>query len=115
MESKQQIEAELNKFTDSLVLSSSANCNEIQIWEPKSLAPYDSLIDREKKTQFGAICAHNEKFVFASHPTKGVLTTWKWTKRENEIKSPMKENISHLRISADGLYLFGAAQVSGSG
>ena len=29
MESKQQIEAELNKFTDSLVLSSSANCNEI--------------------------------------------------------------------------------------
>ena len=35
----------LIKFTDSLVVSTSSNQEEIQVWEPKTLAPYEPILD----------------------------------------------------------------------
>jgi len=43
MEGDQQIEQVLNKFSDSLVLSTAALSDEIQVWDPKNLAPSDSF------------------------------------------------------------------------
>jgi hypothetical protein len=42
------------KFTDSLIVSSSSGAEEIQVWEPKTLAPYEPIV--EKKFISGGNC-----------------------------------------------------------
>jgi hypothetical protein len=38
---------QLMKFTDSLIVSSSADMDVLQVWEPKTLVPFEPMIDKK--------------------------------------------------------------------
>jgi hypothetical protein len=42
-----QLEETLMKFSDLLIASSSQSHDELCFWEPKTLAPYESLVDKK--------------------------------------------------------------------
>lgn len=43
LEKLKSIEEPINKFSDLIFASTSSNCEEICLWEPKTLAPYESI------------------------------------------------------------------------
>ena len=55
------------KFTDSLVASTSAAGEEIQIWEPKTLAPYEPIFDKKFIASSNTLQANSHDYIWASH------------------------------------------------
>jgi len=89
-----QFDDAIMKFGDSMIASTSAAGEEIQVWEPKTLAPYESIKDtNDKKFKVAekTLCADPNGWIWASHQMKNIMSVWRWDKREQVIRFPLKE------------------------
>ena len=48
------------KFGDSIIASTSAASEEIQVWEPKTLAPYEPMVDNKFLAGANTLCVNSE-------------------------------------------------------
>jgi WD40 repeat protein len=116
MKKDADIESTHNKFPDCLVASTSLNSEEIQIWEPKSLSPYDPFSDPKFHSGQNTLALNPDGHIVSSHQHKNILNFWRWDKRDVQQRSPTKERITVLRLTQDGLYcLTGSKMTEGQG
>jgi hypothetical protein len=55
------------KFSDLLIASTSAAHDELCFWEPKTLAPYEPLIDKKFSPAPNTLCVNSNGHVMAAH------------------------------------------------
>ena len=79
------------KFTDSLIVSSSANSEEIQVWEPKTLDPYGSIRDNKFVAAANTLQACSQNYVWAWQASKNIMSVWRWDKKEPILRFPLRE------------------------
>jgi hypothetical protein len=58
------------KFSDSMIASTSANCEEINIWEPKTLAPYEPIIGSKFICGSNTLQANPLNYIWGAHASK---------------------------------------------
>lgn len=87
------------KFTDSLIASTSLSSEEIQIWEPKTLAPYEPISDKKFIPAQGTLQVSPLNYIWASHHSKNIMSVWRWDKKESILRFPLKETLSVFKIS----------------
>ena len=94
----------LLKFTDSMVASTSAGSEQIQIWEPKTLAPYEPIGDKnDKKFKVAekTLSLSPNGWIWAAQATKNIMTVWRWDKKEPTLRFPLKEQLSVFKVHND--------------
>jgi len=85
------------KFTDSLIVSTSGEAEEIQVWEPKTLAPYEPILDKKFVASQNTLSANSSNYVWACHAQKSIMTVWRWDKKEPLLRFPLREHLSAFR------------------
>jgi len=63
----QQLEESMMKFSDLLIASTSQNHEEICFWEPKTLAPYEPLIEKKFMASPNTLQVSPANYVIAAH------------------------------------------------
>ena len=84
----------LIKFTDSLVVSTSSNQEEIQVWEPKTLAPYEPILDQKFYAAENCLSVNSSNFIWAAHAQKSLMNVWRWDKKDPLLRFPLREQLS---------------------
>ena len=84
----------LIKFTDSLVVSTSANSEELQVWEPKTLAPYEPILDQKFYAAENCVSVNSNNFIWAAHAQKSIMNVWRWDKKDPLLRFPLREPLS---------------------
>ena len=79
------------KFTDSLIASTSATAEEIQVWEPKTLAPYEPIFDKKFIPAPNTLQVNSHDYIWAAHAQKSIMSVWKWDKKDPVMRFPLKE------------------------
>eukprot|EP00347_Sterkiella_histriomuscorum_P001718 403370949 len=92
-----QLEQTLIKFSDLLIASTSAQHDEINFWEPKTLAPYEPMVDKKFFAAQNTLCVNSANYIMASHQNKTTLTAWRWDKKEAFLRFPLKEELAVLK------------------
>jgi len=82
-----------------LICSSSSSSELIQVWEPKTLAPYEPLSSSKFIPGANTLQASSHNFIWASHAQKNFMTVWRWDKKEALLRFPLKEPLSVFKIS----------------
>ncbi|CDW75055.1 wd domaincontaining protein [Stylonychia lemnae] len=89
----------LIKFSDLLIASTSSQHEEINFWEPKTLAPYEPLTDKKFYAAANTLCVNSGNYVLSSHTNKTTINVWRWDKKEPFLRFPLKEELSVLKQS----------------
>jgi WD40 repeat protein len=87
------------KFSDLLIASTSLSHDEVCFWEPKTLAPYDPLIDKKFYCQANTLQVNSASYVIGANATKTTVNVWRWDKKEAMLRFPVKEMLSCLRLT----------------
>ncbi len=89
------------KFSDLLIASTSGAHEEICFWEPKTLAPYEPMVDRQGKfvASPNTLAINAGGHILAAHGQKTTANIWRWDKKDPVLKFPLKELQSVLRFS----------------
>ena len=70
------------KFSDLLIASTSQNHDEVCFWEPKTLAPYEPLIDKKFSCQPKTLQVNSASYVIGANSTKTTVNVWRFDKNE---------------------------------
>jgi WD40 repeat protein len=87
------------KFSDLLIASTSATHDEVCFWEPKTLAPYEPLIDRKFFAAPNTLQVNASNYVLAANSQKTTMNVWRWDKKEAILRFPLKELLSVTKLS----------------
>lgn len=79
------------KFTDSLIASTSAQSESIQVWEPKTLAPYQPIGDSKFVAGQETLQLSSLNYIWAAHSNKNIMCVWRWDKKEPLLRFPLKD------------------------
>lgn len=92
-------EDSLLKFTDSLIASTSAESDQILIWEAGTLAPLETFRSDKFFVSANTLAVNTSGYVFASHLQKTTMAFWRWDKPSLPcLKSPIKEELSCVKM-----------------
>lgn len=81
-----------------MIASTSALAEEINIWEPQTLAPYEPI--KESKFFVGAntLQVNSQNYIWASHSHKNIMQVWKWDKKEPILRFSMRDKLKVFKI-----------------
>ena len=82
------------KFNDSLILSSSDGAEEIQVWEPKTMAPYEAILEKKFFPRENTLQANAGNFVWSCHATKSIMNVWRWDSKEPVLRFPLRDHLT---------------------
>lgn len=89
----------LLKFSDSLIVSTSATSDQISIWEPHTLAPLETFKSDKFFAAPNTLSADRDGHITATHLQKTTLAAWRWDQtREPIIRSPLKDEVTAMRV-----------------
>ena len=80
-----------------MIASTSSSSEEIQIWEPKTLAPYEPIADKKFIAGENTLSVNSNNFIWACHAQKQIMNVWKWDKKEPLLRFPLREQLSAFR------------------
>jgi len=87
------------KFSDSLVASTSAENDQILLWESSTLAPLETFRSDKFYISPNTLTINPAGYVLASHMQKTTLAAWRWDKTSQPIlKSPIKEELAVMKM-----------------
>lgn len=87
------------KFSDLLIASSSQTHDELCFWEPKTLAPYEPLVDKKFYCQPKTLQVNSGNYVIGANSSKTTVNVWRFDKKEAISRFPVKELLSCLRLT----------------
>lgn len=96
------------KFSDSLIASTSSSSEDIQIWEPKTLAPYEPISDSKFVVGENALCINSNNFIYAGHSQKHIMNVWQWDKKEPLLRFPLRDQLSVFKTTPQNSFCAGA-------
>ena len=97
-------EDSLLKFSNSLIASTSAENDQILLWESATLAPLETFRSDKFFVSPNTLAINHSGFLLASHAQKTTMAVWRWDKTSQPIlKSPIKEELSVLKMFANQL------------
>lgn len=96
------MEESLMKFSDLLIASTSVDHDELCFWEPKTLAPYEPLIEKKFVAAPNTLQVSSANHVIAAHGQKTTASIWRWDKKEPILRFPLKDQLSVLKLSPNG-------------
>ena len=95
---------QLMKFQDSLIVSSSAGQDTLNVWEPRTLVPFEPLVDDGKFfAAANTLQASASNYVWAAHATKNFMSVWRWDKKEPVLRFPLKDGLTAFRVARSAL------------
>jgi WD40 repeat protein len=101
------------KFTDSIVVTTSADGSDAFVWEPKTRALLDCFKEETKfKPATGTLSSLNTNgnlsnpgsYVVSTHSLKAIFTVWQWGKKDPIHRFSSRDEIKALKFFRDGLY-----------
>ena len=103
--SRTSVEDELNfqegllKFSDSLIASTSAECDQVCVWETATLAPLETFKSEKFYMSANTLQVSPTGHVIGSHVQKTTMAAWRWDKTSQPcLKSPTKEELSVVKM-----------------
>jgi len=103
-----QLEDSLMKFSDTIIASTSSEHEEICFWEPRTLAPYEPLMEKKFVAAPNTLQVSSSSHIIAAHSQKTTLSAWRWDKKDPVLRFPLKDVTSCLRLSNSGAQCFAA-------
>jgi WD40 repeat protein len=87
------------QFSDSMIVSTSASSDEIQIWEPRTLAPHEPISEKKFTPGPNTLQVNPLNYIWASHSSKNIMCVWRWDQKECELRFPLKDQLSVFKLS----------------
>jgi len=87
------------KFTDSLIASTSSEGEQIMVWEPKTLAPYEPIFENKFIPGANTLNVNSSNFVWACHAHKSIMNVWRWDKKEPLMRFPLREQLTCFKTA----------------
>jgi WD40 repeat protein len=98
-----QFQENVTKFTDSMIVSTSSLSEQIQIWEPKTLAPYEPLFENKFVPGSNTLSVNSNNFIWSCHSQKQIMNVWQWDKKEVALRFALREPLSVFRTHSVSL------------
>jgi len=86
------------KFSDTIIASTASEHEELCFWEPRTLAPYEPLLEKKFVAAPNTLQVGSSSYIIASHAQKTTLSVWRWDKKEPVLRFPLKDPPSCLRL-----------------